>query len=102
MDGAYIGYRIMTARDIIEFIKEEYGVKYFNYTEATLEMFKNQGIHTKLPFELSEIEYSDGDIQTLSSMDVNRINKLASDVLNGIVDLNKISIKDTLWPRKIN
>lgn len=100
MDGAYIGYRIMTARDIIEFIKEEYGVKYFNYTEATLEMFKNQGIHTKLPFELSEIEYSDGDIQTLSSMDVNRINKLASDVLNGIVDLNKISIKDTLWPRK--
>lgn len=100
MDGAYIGYRILTARDIIEFIKEEYGVKYFNYTEATLEMFKNQGIHTKLPFELALIEYDDGDIQTLNSTDINRINKLASDVMNGIVDINKISIKDTLWPRR--
>lgn len=100
MEGAYIGYRILTARDIIEFIKEEYGVKYFNYTEATLDMFKNQGIHTRLPFELYQIEYADGDIQTLSSMEINRINKLASDVMNDIVDVSKISIKETIWPRR--
>lgn len=101
LDGAYIGYRVMNARDIIEFVKEEYGVKYFNYTEATLTMFKSQGIHTKNPFDMYEIIYADGDIQKLNQTDVIRINRLASDVMNGAIDLNSISLKDTLYP-KIN
>ncbi len=99
LDGAYIGYRVLTARDIIEFVKEEYGVKYFNYTDATLTMFKNQGVHTKNPFEISEIVYADGDRQKIVSTDMIRINKLTSDILNGVVDLNSISLKDTLYPK---
>lgn len=99
LDGAYIGYRVMNARDIIEFVKEEYGVKYFNYTEATLAMFKNQGIHTKNPFSIAEIRYADGDIQEITQTDIIRINKLTSDVLNGAVDLDKMSLKDTLYPK---
>lgn len=100
MDGAYIGYRVLRARDIIEFMKEEYGVKYFNYTEATLSMFKSHGVNTRNPFELAKIVYTDGDVQNITPREINKINKLASDVLNGAVDLTSISIKDTLYPKE--
>ena len=99
LDGAYIGYRVMTGRDIIEFVKEEYGVKYFNYTEATLSMFKTQGIQTKAPFNMHQIVYSDGDVQNLNQTDIIKINKLASDVMNGAIDLNSMSLKNTLYPK---
>lgn len=99
MDGAYIGYRVLRARDIIEFMKEEYGVKYFNYTEATLAMFKSKGINAKSPFDLVKIVYSDGDIQELRAVDINKINKLTNDIMNGLVDLTNLSIKDTLYPK---
>ena len=100
MDGAYIGYRILRAKDIIEFMKEEYGVKYFNYTEATLAMFKSRGINTKSPFTLTKIIYADGDEQEVTKMDINKINKMTSDVMNGAIDTSKLSIKDTLYPKQ--
>lgn len=98
LDGAFIGYKVLRARDIIEFEKEAYGVKYFNYTEATLEMFKNNGISTKPSFELSKIVYADGDVQSITSREINRINKLTSDISNGTVDVISLSLKDTLYP----
>lgn len=101
MDGAYIGYRVLNSRDIIEIIKEEYGVKYFNYTEATLDMFSKRGMSTKKPFILTKICYTDGDIQELSSADINKIAKMTSDALSGAVDMSKISIKKTLY-RDVN
>lgn len=100
LDGAYIGYRVLRARDIIEFMKEEYGVKYFNYTEATLAMFKLNGVNTKNPFELSKIVYADGDVQNITSREINKINKMASDILNGTLDLTKVSLKQTLYPKE--
>lgn len=100
MDGAYIGYRVLRARDIIEFVKEEYGVKYFNYTEATLSMFKSHGVTTKSPFNIIKVNYTDGEIQPIGQYERNKINKLASDVLNGTIDLNKTSIKEALKPRQ--
>ena len=39
MNGAYIGYRFMDEADILDFIKDEYGVSYFNRTQATLSLF---------------------------------------------------------------
>lgn len=100
LDGAYIGYRVLRARDIIEFVKEEYGVKYFNYTEATLSMFKSHGVSTKSPFNIIKINYSDGEIQTINQQERNKIKRLASDVLNGTIELGDISIKEALKPRQ--
>lgn len=100
LDGAYIGYRVLRARDIIEFMKEEYGVKYFNYTEATLAMFKSHGVNTKNPFELSKIIYADGDVQNITSREINKINKMASDILNGTLDSATLSLKEALYPKK--
>ena len=100
LDGAYIGYKVLRARDIIEFMKEEYGVKYFNYTEATLTMFKKHGVNTKNPFTLSSINYADGDVQNITNKEINQINKMASDIINGTLDLASISLKDTLYPKE--
>lgn len=100
LDGAYIGYRVLSARDIIEFMKEEYGVKYFNYAEATLTMFKKHGVNTRNPFELTKINYTDGDVQEVKSRDIIKINKMASDVLNGTLNISTISIKEALYPKE--
>lgn len=96
LDGAYIGYRILNSRDIIEFIKEEYGIKYFNSTEATLEMFKDRVTSTKKPFDLYEIIFSNGETQRIGNKELFKINKLASDVLNGTKDVYNISFKDAI------
>lgn len=100
MDGAFIGYRVLKARDMIEFVKEEYGVKYFNYTEATLTMFKTHGVNTKNPFELSEIMYADGTVQNITPREINKINKMASDSINGTLDLSSLSIKEALYSKE--
>lgn len=98
LDGAFIGYRVLRARDIIEFVKEQYGVKYFNYTEATLSMFKTHGISTNSPFNIVTMVYSDGETQSISQLERNKIKKMASDVLNGTLDISQISIKEALKP----
>ena len=96
LDGAYIGYRVLSAREIIEFVKEVYGVKYFNYTQATLDMFKLSGANTKKPFAISGIEYADGSFQDIESYELNKIYQMASDVLSGARRIEDISIMDTL------
>lgn len=100
LDGAYIGYRILTSRDIIEFVKEQYGVKYFNYTQATLDMYKMAGTHTENPFTLSGIEFTDGKIQDLDSYDINKIKSLTSDILSGAKNIDDVSIRDAISKKK--
>lgn len=96
LGGAYIGYKVLSSRDIIELVKEEYGVKYFNYTEATLSMFKLNGVSTRSPFELSQIVYTDGEVQDITQIERNKINRMTSDVLNGTLDASTISFKKAL------
>lgn len=100
LDGAYIGYRVLRARDIIEVMKEEYGVKYFNYTEATLNMFKNHGVSTRSPFEISKIIYSDGDEQNVTPVVLNKINMITSSIENNTFDYEKKSLKEALYSKE--
>lgn len=101
LDGAFIGYKILDHRDIIDFIKEEYGIKYFDSTDATLTMFKNNGILTKKPFDLSEIVFNTGEVQKIGNKELNIINNWTSGIEKGTLDINKISIKDTLLSEDI-
>ena len=96
MDGAFIGYSILSARDIIDFVKEIYGVKYFNYTEATLEMYKLEGIKTAPPFSIYEIRYSDGKHQKLTNAEINQVRNITSGVIKGSINEDDISIKQAL------
>lgn len=96
LDGAFIGYKILRARDIIEIMKEEYGVRYFNYTEATLNMFKNKGIHIKNPFEITKIVYTDGDVQNVTPEVLSKINSITSDFENYAFNFRNKSLKEAL------
>lgn len=96
LEGAFIGYRILTSRELVELVKEEYGVRYFNYTQATLDMFKLSGVQTNKPFELYGITYSDGDSMELSAREINQLHSMASDVVAGTTNINEIAIKETL------
>ncbi len=100
LDGAYIGYRILNSRDIVELIKEEYGVRYFNTTDATLTMFKNRINNTKKPFKLEKIVFNTGETQEIGSRELNKINAITSEVLKGTKDIDDISLKETVLSRE--
>ena len=96
MDGAYIGYSILSSRDIVELVKEQYGVRYFNYTQATLEKYRMKGASTNKPFTLFGIEYADGEIQELDNSQRNKVYSMTSEVLAGTRNMDSISIKQAL------
>lgn len=96
MDGAYIGYRVLSARELIDFVKEVYGVKYFNYTQATLDMFKLSGVSTTKPFSIAGIKYTDGNYQEITAREINKIYLMASDVLSGARKIEDIAIQEAL------
>ncbi len=96
MGGAYIGFKILTINEIIGLSKEKYGVKYFNYTDATLETFRKQGIISGIPLEIKGIQVDSGNIIEVDDEGKNKINILASKILEGTIKPNKIAIKDTI------
>ena len=99
-DGAYLGYYILSSKEIIEFIKDEYGVGYFNLNEATLNMFRNNGVITDKPFKLLEVVYSDEVVQKLGSREVNKLRQLASCVNERTINQKDISIRQTLFVKQ--
>ena len=100
LDGAYVDYRILSSKEIIEFVKEIYGVKYFNYTQATLDMYKLSGATTGKPFTMCSLQYTDGKYQDLNSSDINKIYSMTSEVLSGARKIDEISIRETLNKNK--
>jgi len=96
LDGAYIGYKVLRARDIIEFMKEEYGVKYFNHTDATLSMFKNSSYAAVKPFELSSILYTDGSMQEITKQEMDKLQRVMQDIEAGIQNEYNVSVKAIL------
>lgn len=101
LDGAFIGYEILSSRQIVDFIKEEYGVNYFNSTEASLLMF-NKDVSTALtPFNITGILWADGEKQELNNREINRLRSMTSGVINGSSKNQNISLKNTIY-RKDN
>lgn len=96
LEGGYIGYSILSSKDIINVVKEIYGVKYFNYTQATIDMLKMSGAGQSSPFNIVRVDYTDGDYQVVDKKLLNKINIIASDIFKGNISQNDLSIKDAL------
>jgi hypothetical protein len=101
LNGAYVGYRILNSKEIVEFVKDEYGVQYFNYTQAILDMQKINGAASTTPFTLSRLVYDDGESQILESVDINRINTLTSEILSGTKEQKDVSFREALVKKKV-
>lgn len=99
LDGAYAGYEILGNKEIVDIVKELYGVNYFNATEASLLMFDNSGAGGLKPFNISGIKWSDGIIQDLNNSEISRIRVLTSCVIEGTKNVDDISLKDTFYKK---
>ncbi len=96
LDGAFIGFSILSSKEVLELFKEIYGVKYFDYTEATLNMFKNNGLSIGKSFNISEIHFNTGEEEKVGSVEINRLNLLASYIIKNDVKYGEWTIKDAL------
>lgn len=97
LDGAYIGFSILDRKEIGELVKGQYGVKYFNSTQASLLMFDNLGAANMHPITLSAIVWTDGNEQKLTSAGINKLRVITSDVIRGTKNIEDVSLKDTLY-----
>lgn len=96
LDGAFVGFSILSGKELIELMKEEYGVKYFDYTEATVNMFRNSGLHIPKAFKIAGVRYESNEEAEIGNVENNRLNTLASYINRGVIKDGEWTIKDAL------
>lgn len=101
MNGAYIGYRVLSEKDITELVSEKYEVTYFDSVEATLKMSKNNGYDMKSPFVIDEVRFKDGKSQKIGKKEQYTLNRITSGVLEQALDSGKTTIKDAIYKEEI-
>lgn len=101
LDGAYIGYRILSSKDIVDLLKEEFGVTYFNYTEASLLMYNNNANSMIKPFDITGILWTDGEDQTLNNQEINKLRTITSGVIKETLKTSDMTLKKSIYRKEI-
>ena len=97
LDGAYIGYTFLDNKEIVELVKERYGVRYFNSTEASLMMFGDNAMASMNPFNITGIIWNDKNEQTLTKNEVAKLRRSVSEVIQGRKSRHDLKIKDIIY-----
>lgn len=100
LDGAYVSYRILNGKDIVDLFKDEQGVTYFNYTEASLLMYNNNKNAIGSPFNITGILWTDGEEQKLNNNEINKLRSITSGVIKETLKLNDISIRKSIYRKE--
>lgn len=100
LEGAYISYSILGSKDIAESVKERRGVNYFNYAQASLQMFTDSNMQIAAPFNIKGIEWTDGEYQELNPSELNKLRYTTSGVIRETIDPEKVSLKDTIYRKE--
>lgn len=95
LDGAYIGFQILSSKEIVEVVKDMYGVNYFNATQASLMMF--EGADALQPITITGLNWADGNTQILSVGDRNKLRQITSGVIRGTVQSDKMALKNAVY-----
>lgn len=101
LDGAYIGYSILSSKDVVDLLKEEFGVTYFNYTEASLLMYNNNANSMVRPFDITGILWTDGEDQTLNNMERNKLRNITSGVIKETLKTSDMALKKSIYRKEI-
>lgn len=101
LEGAYLGYRIMNRRDLIELEKESFGVKYFNSTDASLNIYKNDANSANVPFRIHGIKWEDGEVQELDNMRKHRLRNITDNIVLEKLTLEEADIKGQIYEKKV-
>ena len=96
MDGAYNKFEILHSRDIKELTKELYHVNYFDYAEATANLFKQSGMTIPKAFDIEEVKFNTGESKSIGEREKILIRNLTSGVEDGTLKMDGWTIKDAL------
>lgn len=95
LEGAYVGFSVLGSKEIVDLMKELYGVSYFNATQASLMMYDRA---TSIePIAVTGLCWADGNIQSLNSIEKNKFRNLTSKAINGAVAVGDLAFKDALY-----
>lgn len=97
LDGAYVNYKILTSKELGLFAKEDYKVNHFNYTEASLSMFKNNAGANIEPFKITGILWNNGKEQELNNSEILKLKDITSKVIKETIKIQDLSLKDALY-----
>lgn len=97
LDGAYISYTFLNAKDVVELVKEVYGVNYFNSTQAALQMFNRRDAVSLNPFNIKGILWDNEELQNLVPMEVNKLRHLTTSVLTEKMESKDMKLKERLY-----
>lgn len=97
LDGAYISYQILSSKEIVDLVKEIYGVNYFNSTEASLLMFNKDAAGDITPFNVTGMLWKDGEEQEFNNKELNKLRNITSSVIRETLSVNDMSLKEALY-----
>lgn len=95
LDGAYIGFSILSHKEIVDLVKDLYGVNYFNSTQASLMMF--DGGVAMNPITISNLVWTDGNNQKLTNVEINKLRRMTSEIIRETVKQDDVSLKKALY-----
>lgn len=84
----------MNEDEILDFIKDQYGVSYFNRTQATLSLFSRMNSTLKPTFSVQKVEDTYGREYDISKRQFNTIHNMAIAYEKGKYDISKLDIKN--------
>lgn len=100
LDGAYIAYTVLSSKDIVDLLKEEFGVNYFNSTEASLLMYNNNANSMINPFSITGIIWADGEEQTLNKVEKNKLRMITSGVIKETIGIYDMALKKSIYRKE--
>lgn len=96
MGGAYNRFEILQSRDIKDITKELYNVNYFDYAEATSNLFKQSGMSIPKAFDIDEVRFTTGENIKIYEKERMLIRSLASGIKDETLKTSGLAIKDAL------
>ena len=97
LDGAFTGYHILDKKELIDFCKEIYNVKYLDYMDATLRTVQVDGNKIGMPAEIIGIHKDDGSVLEVDNSANIRLLKLASVNLGDDVKIDEEALYNTIY-----
>lgn len=96
LEGGFVGYSILDGAELIDRLKDEYGVKYFDYSEATVSLYRNSGLNIGKALNISSITYTDGSVDEVGNMENMRLETLASYKNRGLLENRDWTVRSAL------
>ena len=97
LDGAYVTYHILNSKDINEMVKDNFGVNYFNSTEASLLMYNNNPNYNSKPFNIYGVLWEDGLEQEFDEKEKTKLRNITSGVIKETLSSSQMALKKTFY-----